>query len=109
MIRGTSQPFQFNIQYESSEISEVRIIFWQLDNDGTEDCILPLTKTKEMCVFDDTNKTISVTLNQVETLAFNTDRKAYVQLKGITTDGFVFASRETPITVYPIKDETIME
>lgn len=108
MIRGTNQPFQFRVPYDLSEIDEVRITFWQEDNNGTEDCILPMTKTKNMCVLDEDSRTISVTLNQVETLAFKVDSKAYVQLRAITVDGFVFATREQPITVYPIKDDMIM-
>lgn len=109
MIRGTNQPFQFRVPYDLSEIKEVRIIFWQADNEGTKNCALPLIKTKDMCALDNSNRTINVTLNQIETLAFKTDSKAYVQLRAITTSGFVFGTRATPITVYPIKDETIME
>ena len=109
MIRGTNQPFQFRMPYDLNEIEEVRITFWQEHNEGTANCILPLTKTKDMCVLDYDTRTISVILNQVETLAFKTDSKAYVQFKARTIDGFVFASRDTSITVYPVKDETIME
>lgn len=109
MIRGTSQPFQWRTPYDSSEIKEIRMLFWQPDNEGTEDCTLPLLKTKKMCSFDDTTKTFTVTLNQAETFAFKTDRKAYVQFRAITTSGFVFGIEAQPITVYPIEDETIME
>lgn len=109
MIRGTCEQFKFKIPYRLSQLKTVRVTFWQPDNEGTENCALPITKVLADCVEDATSKAIIVTLNQIETLAFQTDRKAFVQFRALTTDGFAFGSKEKPITVYPVKDDTVLE
>lgn len=109
MIRGTCQQFKFKIPYQLSQLKTVRITFWQPDNEGTEDCALPITKVLTDCTEDAASRTVYVTLNQVETLAFNTDEKAFVQFRALTTDGFAFGCKKKPITVYPIQDDTVLE
>ena len=106
LIRGTCQQFEFQIPYTCDQLDAVRITFWQADSSGTEDYTLPLIKTKDDCKLDVAPNKIYVSLNSKETLAFDTKNKAYVQLKASLVDGFVFASQITPITVYPILDET---
>ena len=109
LIRGTCQEFRFKLPYYLSQVEKVRITFWQEENDGTDLCPLPLQKTLDNCVVDADSKHLSVTLNQVETLAFVSDSRAFVELKGLTTDGFAFGMRPKPITVYPVKDDTVLE
>ena len=109
MIRATCQQFRFKLPYIKEQVKKVQITFWQEENEGTEDCPLPITKGIDDCAGDPTSKEINVTLNQVETAAFETDRKAFVQFRGLTTDDFAFGSRAMPITVYPVKDDTILE
>ena len=87
MIRASCQQFKFILPYTISQLKTARITFWQKDNEGTTECSLPITKT----------------------LAFATDRKAFVQFRGLTTDEFAFASRIMPISVYPVCDDTILE
>lgn len=109
MIRATCQQFRFKLPYTKEQVKKVRIIFWQEDNDGTEDCPLPIIKGIDDCGGDTNSKELCVTLNQVETAAFETDRKAFVQFRGLTTDDFAFGSKPMFITVYPVKDDTILE
>jgi hypothetical protein len=107
VIRGACQQFKFKTPYDLEQLKTVHITFWQPDNNGTEDCILPITKQLTDCKQDQLG--INVTLNQVETLAFSEKSKAFVQFRGLTTEGFAFASRIMPINVYPVKDETVLE
>ena len=109
MIRGTSQQFKFYLPYTKSQLSTVKITFKQPENDGTQDCPLPIVKVLADCIGDSDSKEITVTLGQVETLAFSTDRKAWVQFRGVTTDGFAFASKLMPITVYQVLDEEVLQ
>lgn len=109
LIRATCQEFRFKLPYTLSQIKNVQITFWQEGNEGTEDCPLPITKTLTDCTGDPDKKELSVTLNQIETLAFTTDKKACVQFRGLTADDFAFGSRIMPITVYPVKDDTVLE
>ena len=109
LIRATCQQFRFKLPYLLSQIKKVKITFWQEENNGTADCQLPITKSLAACIGDPDGKELCVTLNQVETLAFETDRKAFVQFRGLTNDGFAFGSKPMPITVYPVKDDTILE
>lgn len=107
VIRGACQQFKFKTPYTLDQLKTVRITFWQCDNNGTKDCELPITKDENSCTQD--VQGIGVTLSQVETLAFSATSKAYVQFRGLTNDGFAFASRIMPINVYPVKDETVLE
>lgn len=104
MIRGTSQQFKFKLPYEFSKLTEVNIAFWQDNNQGTEDYALPIIKHLGDCTPNALGTVMYVTLNSKETLAFDTDKKAYVQLWATTVDGFPFGSREKPFTVYPINE-----
>ena len=110
MIRGTNAQFKFKLPYNYSELSVVKIVFWQDDNDGPSlSRPLPIVKVLSQCVQCDSPKEISVTLNQEETLRFVDDRKAYVQLRGSTIDGINFGNRKTQITVYPVYDDSILD
>lgn len=104
MIRATSQQFRFTIPYDISEVDTASIMFWQeADNNATEEIFIE--KTFEDCEVLDSN-ILSVTLHAEETAQFSTDRKAYVQLKAITNDGFTFGSRTKQLTVYPMKEKS---
>ena len=109
LIRGTCQQFKFKTPYLASQIKAAKITFWQENNEGTENCPLPITKTLTDCVADPESPVLLVTLNQVETLAFSTESKAYAQFRGLTVDDFAFGSKIFPITVYPVKDDTVLE
>lgn len=108
MIRASCQQFKFILPYTVAQLKVAKITFWQKDNKGTAECSLPITKTLNDCIGESDSKELVVTLNQVETLAFVTDRKAFVQFRGLTQDDFAFASRIMPISVYPVCDETVL-
>ena len=108
MIRASCQQFKFILPYTVAQSKAAKITFWQKDNEGTAECSLPITKTLNDCIGEPDSKELVVTLNQVETLAFVTDRKAFVQFRGLTQDDFAFASRIMPISVYPVCDETVL-
>ena len=110
MIRGTNAQFKFRLPYNFSELSKVKITFWQPDNSGPDiSRPLPIIKVLEQCSQSDVENELCVTLNQEETLRFVDDRKAYVQLRAATKDGIPIASREKMITVYPVYDDSILD
>lgn len=108
MIRGTCQQFRFKSPYPLEQLKTVRITFWQKDDNGYDVEPIP-TKLIADCSENSTPGFIYTTLNQSETLAFKSDRKAYVQFRALTVTGYAFASHKIPITVYPTKDETVLE
>ena len=110
MIRGTNAQFKFKLPYSYSELETVKISFWQTDNAGpTMDRPLPIVKVLEQCSPSEIANELCVTLNQEETLRFEDDRKAYVQLRARTIDGIPIASKQQAITVYPIYDDSILD
>lgn len=110
MIRGTNAQFKFKLPYKYYELSMVQITFWQSNNNGPSiDRPLPIVKILEQCSPSNIANELWVTLNQEETLRFEDDRKAYVQLRGTTVDGIPFASKQQTVTVYPIYDDSILD
>lgn len=108
MIRGACQQFRFQTPYPLSQLKTVRITFWQIGDDGNDIEPIP-TKIIDDCTENGTSGYIYVTLDQRETLAFKSDRLAYVQLRALPMAGCAFSSHIIPITVYPTKDETVLE
>lgn len=110
MIRGTYAQFKFKIPYDCSDLSLVKITFWQPGNQGVStDRPLPIVKVLSQCNTTDNPNEVVVTLNQEETLRFSDKTKAYVQLRASCKDGIAFGSRKKEITVYPVYDDTILE
>lgn len=110
MIRGTNAEFRFKLPYDFSDISTVKITFWQDNNNGpSKDRPLPIIKTIGQCSQGDQANVCSVTLNQEETLRFTEKRKAKVQLRAITSTGTPIASPQQLITVYPVYDDTVLD
>lgn len=106
MIRGTTASFKFKLPCNCSDIFFAEITFWQPGNEGTPEQPLPIIKTYNSCI--PIGNELSVKLCQTETLRFSEERKAYVQLRASTKDGIVFGSKPTPITVYPVSQNTII-
>lgn len=110
MIRGTNAEFRFNLPYNVSELEIVKITFWQDGYSGpTSDRPLPITKVLSQCRLGDDARQLSVTLNQEETLRFTDKRKAKVQLRATTYTGIPIANKEQLITVYPVRDDSILD
>lgn len=109
MIRGTTAQFKFNLPYPYHEISSAKITFWQPGNDGSADYPLPLVKTLSSCSRGSSLNEICVTLSQLETMAFSEESRAYVQFRGLASDGSAFASKQEGFIVYPVYDDTELE
>lgn len=83
MRRGTTPTLTFNLPFNVEEIRYCEIYFSQNDN-------LVIEKTMEDCVLED-NK-LRVTLSQADTLLFDEDEKAEVQIRFVFTNGTVDAT-----------------
>ena len=109
MIRGTTAQFKFKMPYMYDDVTTIKIIFWQPGNNGSDpEHPLPIVKTREQCEKTMVSTEVAVRLNQDETLRFSEKTKAFVQLRAIATDGTVFATKQEPITVYPLYDDSIL-
>ena len=110
MIRGTNAEFRFKLPYDFSELSVIQITFWQDNNDGPSNTRpLPIVKVKEQCSQGDQPNICRVILHQEETLRFTDQRKAKIQLRGVTAAGVPFASPQRLITVYPVYDDSVLD
>lgn len=110
MVRGTNQEFRFKLSCNFSDLATVVIKFWQDNNSGpTSYRPLPIVKVLGQCASCNEPNQCSVTLNQEETLRFSTQRKAKVQLRGVTHDGRPIATEERLIKVYPVYDDSILD
>ena len=110
MIRGTNQEFRFKLSCPFEEVAALRIVFWQDNYNGPAKYRpLPIIKVKEQCSPCSDPYQCSITLNQEETLRFTENRKAKVQLRGVTEDGRPIATKERLITVYPVHDDSIID
>lgn len=109
MVQGTTTQFRFQLPRHYNDFETIQVIFWQKYNNGpSASRPLPIIKTKKQCNTLDSGKVLAVTLNQEETLRFSTDRKAYVQLRIVGWDGIAYASKPTPINIYPVYSEDVI-
>ena len=110
MIRGTTAQFKFRLPYNLSDISIIKITFWQEGYGGPDSTRpLPIVKILDQCTRSDLPNEIIATLNKEETLRFVDDRKAYVQVQGKTIDKVAFASKQVLVSVYPVYDDSILD
>ena len=108
MIRGTTAQFKFKLPYKCSELSIVKVTFWQPNNNGpSADRPLPIVKILSSFGSGDSQE-VSVTLSEGETLRFMDKYKAYVQVRGMTIEGATFGSKPQMVTVYPLYDDEIL-
>lgn len=109
MVRGTTAQFKFNLPYDYNDLKLVKITFWQPGNNGpASDRPLPIIKTLSQCSQSNVPSELLVSLTQEETLRFGDQRKAYVQLRAESKDGYVFASKQETLTVYPLYDDSVL-
>lgn len=83
-IRGTTPTITFNLPFDVSTIRNCEAYFAQNDE-------LLVTKEFEDCVLED--RTLSVTLTQEDTLAFDDDAKLEMQIRFVFTNGSVDATQ----------------
>ena len=104
MIRGTTAQFRFKLPYTKGQLQWARIQFWQPGNQS----LTPIQKTLNQCGPDnDDSKELCVSLSPDETQSFLDKYKARVQLRAQATDGTVFGSRTSLVTVYPMQDDIL--
>lgn len=100
MIRGTTPTHIFTIQQDLSLFKDVIITYFQDDKAVIE-------KRLSDCVVQDNS--LSLTLSQEETLEFKDDCIVLIQIKGLTTEGKVLATKIQKIPVERILNEEVME
>ena len=99
MIRGTTPTHTFNIPFDTSTVSEVRVIYAQNDE-------VLFTKSKTDCVLE--NSTIKVTLTQEDTLKFDHTKAVQIQIRILTINGDALASIVEQIGVAKCLDNEVL-
>ena len=100
MLQGTTPTHTFNIPFDTSIISRVRVIYAQNDN-------VILTKTERDCTFGD--NTLSVTLTQEDTFLFDHKLPVEIQLRALTPSGSVLASVPKKVGVTKCLETEVIE
>ena len=100
MRRGTTPTHTFNLPFDMSAVSNVRIIYAQGSN-------VVLTKEKSDCECD--GNTISFKLTQEETFLFDCGRNADVQVRVLTAAGDSLASDIHKISIATCLDNGVLE
>lgn len=90
----------FTLPFDTSLIRQVRVLYAQNDT-------LVLVKETEDCKLD--GKTITVTLTQKDTLLFDQNDKAEIQLRVLTTAGQALASHPKEEYVYKLLEDVEIE
>lgn len=98
MIRGTTPTHTWVLPFDTSLLKEVSITYQQNDENI-------IKKTEEDCVMEG-NK-ISVTLTQEDTLKLEPKVRTAVQLKVMTNNDSVMATKPKNISVSDIQDEEV--
>lgn len=83
MIIGTTPKHTFNIPFDTSLISKVRVLY-------SQDDVLVLTKKHEDCVIE--NNTVTVELTQEDTFKLDHTKDVEIQLRVLTTGNDAIAS-----------------
>ena len=96
MIRGTTPTITYRFPFETTALTKIRIYFMQ----GNETL---LTLREEDCVIE--GNTVKVTLKEEETYAFNPKKRIDTQVRFLTEDGTVGASKPKYIDVDEIAGE----
>lgn len=107
MIRGMGQQFRFTLpygsQYSFNKVADVTVVFWQ-DDMSANDIVI---KRLYDCTVSEYGTILYATLNEAESLNFQTDRKGYVQMKAHLKDGTPFGTKKQEFTVYPIHEALV--
>lgn len=100
MIRGSTPTHVFRLPISTELIKALRITYVQKQKTVLE-------KTEQDVTMDGT--TISLRLTQEETLAFNAECRVKIQLKVLTVNEEVLASRITEVFVEQVLNEEVLE
>ena len=99
MHRGTTPTHTFTLPFDTSIVSQARIVYSQL-------CCVVLVKTGEDLVME--GNTIRVRLTQEETLAFNCSHPVEIQLRILTMAGDVQNSDIVKVSVKRCLENEVM-
>lgn len=103
MIKGTTPTLHFNLPIETTIIKSAEIVLKYVDNAKT----VTIERTLEDCVVGE--KSISAVLTQEETLALPAPAIARVQLRVLTIDDLVLATKPYEVTVKELLKESVIE
>ena len=103
MIQGTTPTLQFNLPIETNTIKSAEIVLQYLANGER----VTLERSMEECSVG--AKSISAVLTQEETLALPAPTIANVQLRVLTIDDRVLASRVIEVSINELLKESVLE
>jgi hypothetical protein len=98
MIRGTTPTHTWVLPFDASLLKEVSITYSQNDENI-------IKKTEEDCTME--GNRISITLSQEDTLKLEPKVRTTVQLKVMTSNDSVMATKPKNISVSDIQDEEV--
>lgn len=98
MFRGTTPTHTWNLPFDSSLLKEVSITYMQNDENV-------IKKTEDDCTME--GNRISITLSQEDTLKLEPKVRTTVQLKVMTINDSVMATKPKSISVSDIQDEEV--
>lgn len=99
MIRGTTPTHKFNISFDTSRIKDIRITYAQ-DGEAVVE--------KHMTDCDLDGNVITTSLTQEETLKFHAKRPVELQIKVLTSEDNVLATRVYTISVDRVLNEEVL-
>ena len=103
MIKGTTPTLQFNLPIETSIIKSAEIVVQYVDNAKT----VTIERSLEECEVG--RNSISAVLTQEETLALPAPTIVNVQLRIMTNDDKVLASRVIDVSINELLKESVLE
>jgi hypothetical protein len=99
MIGGSTPKHTFRLPFDTSMLSNVRIVYAQGDE-------ILITREKDGCTFD--GNTIEVTLTQEETLKLDYQQILEIQGHFLTLDGNALVSKPKRMTVDKFLDREVL-
>lgn len=99
MIKGTTPTHIFELPFDSSDVSKVKIVYTQNNKEI-------LVKRNEDITFNGTS--ISTKLSQEETFLFDHTKTVYIQVRVLTKDDVALASTIMPVSVEKCLDDEVL-
>lgn len=100
MRKGTTPTHMFELPFDSSDVSKIKITYQQNNN-------TILTKRDADLNFD--GNTVSTTLTQEETFLFDHQRTVYIQVRVLTKDNIALTSEIMPVGVDKCLDNEVLQ
>lgn len=103
MIKGTTPELCFNLPFSTSRIKSAEIVLQYVDKNKT----VNIERNLDECKVGE--KSISTVLTQEETLALPAPATAHTQIRVLTNDDMVYASRIFAVSVKRLLKECVLE